>query len=657
MYIRCATALFIALTSTAAALAGAHPVPPPGIEVPAAEKKALESGLAKLTTQIATLRGNPLLPDVEIYAKAVRYALEYNEFFKPEELFRAKELLREGEQRAAQLARGEAPWTHATGLVVRGYVSKIDKSVQPFGLVIPPRYSSAVPTRWRLDTWFHGRSETLNEINFIWDRERNPGEFTPPDTIVLHLYGRYCNANKFAGEVDLFEALDAVNRAYAIDDNRIVIRGFSMGGASTWHLAAHYPGLWAAAAPGAGFAETPRYLHIENDPVKPAWWEQKLWHLYNATDYAANFYNLPVVAYSGEIDPQRQAANMMADAMREEGLHLAQVIGPNTAHRYHPDSKPVISRAIDALAVRGRDPYPRSIRFVTWTLAYNRMKWLTVDGLGQHWSRARVDADIDAPSSVALKTSNVTALTLHFGPAACPLNIAAPVSLAIDEQRIEAPGPETDRSWTVHLALSNKRWTLVPTENDGTLRKRHGLQGPIDDAFLDSFVFVRPTGTPMFPTLANWVTSEEQRAVREWRRQFRGDAQMRDDTAITDDDIANSNLVLWGDPGSNRVLARIAARLPVHWDANGIAVGDRRYPGASHALILIYPNPLNPRRYVVLNSGFTFRERALLSNARQVPKLPDWAVVDVTTPPDEDWPGKIANAGFFGEQWELVSNR
>ena len=55
-------------------------------------------------------------------------------------------------------SQGRAPWTTATGLVVRGYVSKIDKSVQPYGLVIP---ASFTPDRkWRLDTWFHGRGET-----------------------------------------------------------------------------------------------------------------------------------------------------------------------------------------------------------------------------------------------------------------------------------------------------------------------------------------------------------------------------------------------------------------------------------------------------------------------------------------------------------------
>jgi hypothetical protein len=68
----------------------------------------------------------------------------------------------------------------------------------------------------------------------------------------------------------------------------------------------------------------------------------------------------------------------------------------------------------------------------------------------------------------------------------------------------------------------------------------------------------------------------------------------------------------------------------------------------------IYPNPLNPKKYVVLNSGVAFREYDYLNNARQVPKLTDYAIVDTTTPPNERYPGKIVTAGFFGEQWELV---
>src|SRR5437870_2182440 len=83
----------------------------------------------------------------------------------------------------AQPAAGQSPWTAATGLVVRGYVSKIDASVQPYALVVPPSYSPTAPHRWRLDLWYHGRSETLTQANFLTDRQKSAGEFAPRDTI------------------------------------------------------------------------------------------------------------------------------------------------------------------------------------------------------------------------------------------------------------------------------------------------------------------------------------------------------------------------------------------------------------------------------------------------------------------------------------------
>jgi hypothetical protein len=173
----------------------------------------------------------------------------------------------------------------------------------------------------------------------------------------------------------------------------------------------------------------------------------------------------------------------------------------------------------------------------------------------------------------------------------------------------------------------------------------------VDDAFLDSFLMVTPTGAALSPTIGKWVASEQKRAIAEWRRQFRGDAQVRADKDVTDAEIAASNLILWGDPQSNQILARIADRLPVKWSAQGVMVGKNRYDAATHAPILIYPNPLNPKKYVVLNSGFTFRESDWTSNSRQTPKLPDWAVVDLTTPANTRFPGKIVEAGFFNEDW------
>ena len=221
-----------------------------------------------------------------------------------------------------------------------------------------------------------------------------------------------------------------------------------------------YGGQWAAAAPGAGFSESADFLKVyQNEATKPTWWEEKLYHMYDATDYAANFYNCPTVAYSGEIDRQMQAARMMEKALEPEGMTLKHVIGPGTPHRYHPDSKVEINRIVDALAERGRDPYPRKLRFTTFTLAYNQMKWVTIDAMQEHWKRARLDADVVNESAHSGEADNVTAFTLRFGPAGAPFAPDAKPTVIIDSQKVTAPGPSTDGSWLASFRKNGDKWT------------------------------------------------------------------------------------------------------------------------------------------------------------------------------------------------------
>ncbi len=637
-----------------------RPIPPKGIELSAADRKGLEAGVRALGKSIDRLRTRladlpdylELLPDVQIYYNAVRYALTYGEFFSPREVEVARELLREGAERARLLARCQAPWAGATGLVVRGYVSKIDGSVQPYGLVVPASYRPGSAHRHRLDIWFHGRGEKLSEVNFLNERRNSPGPFTPADAFVLHPYGRYSNANHFAGEVDTFEALAHVRKHYPIDADRIAVRGFSMGGAACWHFAVHHAGLWAAAAPGAGFAETFEFLRdFQKETLDPPEYVRKLWHLYDCTDWAVNLFNCPTVAYSGERDTQKQAADIMARALAAEGMTLTHILGPGTGHSYHPAAKREIERRIDAIVARGRNPLPRKVRFTTWTLRYNRMLWVTVDALGKHWERARVDAEIVGDSAVKVTTSNVTALTLTMPPGLCPLDSTRRPAVELDGQKVDAAPVQSDRSWEAHFVKPEGGWKA--SAERALTGKRHGLQGPIDDAFMDSFVMVRPTGKPLNEKVGRWASGEMAHALKHWRLQFRGEAPVKDDADVTDADIAGRNLVLWGDPSSNKILARIAGKLPVAWDADGVRLNGKTYAAGHHVPVLIYPNPLNPKRYVVLNSGFTYREYDYLNNARQVPRLPDYAILDVDQPPTSQRPAGIVTAGFFDERWQL----
>jgi hypothetical protein len=641
-----------------------RPVPPPGTPLSDAVKKELETGLSVLEKQIQALRMIPAaaanLPDVEIFHRAIRLSLDAGTFYGSNaDIDRARKLTRMGLERAQLLARGQTPWVYQTGFNVLGFVSALDDTVQPYGIYLPPGYSEKAPRRWRLDNWFHGRSERQSDMVFIDNviQNRNGSPFVRPDALLLQPYCRYSNGCRFAGEADFFEALADVKRRFRVDEDRVVVRGFSLGGTSTWDLTAHFAADWAASAPGAGFSETKEFLksYQNETPVWP-WWQDKLLQLYDAPPYAENFRNIGVVAYSGEKDRQKQATDFMEAVLGKMGIPLVHIIGPGVAHDYNPDSIPLIDARIDALAARGRDPMPRRISLTTPTLKYNRQAWVVVDALEHHWDKALVEAEIIDGGRVQLTTRNVTALSLEMTTGRCPFSLGRPTSVRLDGQTLVGPPPGSDLSWSAHFHREGKRWKTGPAADTG-LRKQHGLQGPIDDAFMSSFLMVTPSGSPLAPDVGKWVSAEHQHAVREWKRQFRGQARIKRDDDVTADDIARHNLVLWGDPQSNRVLQKIAGQLPIAWTKDGVAVGKARFPADKHTLIAIYPNPLNPRHYVVLNSGFTYREYHYLNNARQTPKLPDWAVVDVSTPPDAQLPGKIADAGFFGEHWELVAQK
>ena len=75
----------------------------------------------------------------------------------------------------------------------------------------------------------------------------------------------------------------------------------------------------------------------------PNVFEQKLWNLYDATPYAVNYFNLPLVAYSGEKDRQIQAAQVMAEALKAS-LDAAAAIDKISADLREETRKGIVTR-------------------------------------------------------------------------------------------------------------------------------------------------------------------------------------------------------------------------------------------------------------------------------------------------------------------------
>ncbi len=609
--------------------------PPPSVPMSAAETTELRDGLGKLRKKIASLNtADPhLIPDVEVYAKAVEWLLRY-----PEECYTrlyvdfARKAIETGLHRAGELERGKHPWTTAAGYVVRGYRSKVDGSVQPYAMLIPEKR----PKPARLDVWLHGRGATLTELSFIAQHDPSfpnakPVEPIPAGREYLQLdaFGRTNNAYRWAGETDVFEAIEEA-RQYGVDPQRIALRGFSMGGAGTWHIGLHYPDRWAALEAGAGFSETVRYANKPDLPPD----QRALLNIYDAEPYALNAALTPTVGYGGEIDAQLTAAMNIREQLEREGVRFVRdgfryttsdlkaifLIGPQTPHRWHPDSKreseEFIRKAIDERAVE-----PEKIRFITYTTRYSKAFRVRIHQLEKQYQRAEVTS---AGSEATTRNVRVIQFTGH-----------APAT--IDGQRVEP---------AAYFVKRDGRWSGTGHLPAGMF-KRQGLQGPIDDAFTDSFLCVRPTGKAWNEAVQQAALERLERFRKEFAKRLRGDLRIVDDRAVTDGDMGRRHVILFGDPGSNRLLARMLKQLPVSWSRKEIAFGERRFDAAAHLPVLIYPNPLNPSRYVVVNSGHTFGEADFRgTNALLFPRIADYGVVRAN---DE----QTVLSGFFDEEWRL----
>lgn len=616
-------------------------LPPVGLAPPESD---VQRWLGRLNEIESACRALPeqRRPDVDILTKACRLAIEFQEFYQPRDFAKMDRLLELAHARTQQLAT-QTDWQSDVGRQIRGFLSAVDGSPQPVGLILPAGWAQA-SSKLPMVVWLHGRGDKQTDLHWLCERLDKDGEVVPVGTIVLHAFGRQCVGYKSAGETDVLEAIQFVCDHYPVDEQKIVLMGFSMGGAGVWHLAAHYADRFVAASPGAGFAETARYQNLQPDKFPPLY-EQILWSVYDVPGYTRNLFNMNLVAYSGEMDKQIQAARVMEEAFQAEGSSLTHLIGPGMGHKYHPETlREILKRMEDT--VRQPLAVPGQLWLQTRHPRYASRRWIQVDGFQQQYADTRVEAS-GGPSAWSLTTRNVSRLELNLNDPHAPRG-----SWVLDGQRMNS----TSNTSMVKLVRNADQWTAV--DHFEPIRKRARLSGPIDDAFIDPFLVVLPSQRSPYPEVQKWVDCESRHFLQRWKGLFRGAARVKLDRDVTDEDMQRYHLVLWGDNHSNLLLNRILTeaadyRLPLRMESQQWVLGEHRWAANANVPLMIAPNPHATNRYVVINSGPTFREAHDRTNSLQNPHLPDWAVISLDQPPNATAPGRLLKAGFFDDRWQF----
>ncbi|MBP3960907.1 hypothetical protein J8F10_37270 [Gemmata sp. G18] len=625
--------------------------PPKPTKPDEATLKQITEKTEQLRRAVAALKEKKIpgdvLVEVEIYLKAAENIVRFEEWYHANSGKWALTTLDQGLARAKQAEGGKAVWRDAPGRwVLRAYRSHVDDSIQPYAVLLPHDYGKDPNKKWRLDVVLHGRDSSLTEAKFI----ATHGGAAPKDLayIQLEVYGRGNNAYRWAGETDVFEAMRAFegsSGAGSVNQNRVVLRGFSMGGAGAWHIGLRHPSSFCVIGPGAGFTTTHGY--IANLPKHLPEHQEKCLRIYDAIGYAENAFNIPVVAYSGEKDAQKKAADNIENALKgfKEPHEFKHLVAPGLEHQMPKEWQGKAEVEYRKFADKGRNRDPERIRFVTYTAGL--CDWIDVRALAVPYEKAVVDASYKG-GVFTIATTNVRTICVN-NP-----DLRQKAVVNVDGQRVETvAGKDTLGMFAVEKV--GQKWADVSADAPFSTRcvpaiKESGLEGPIDDAFRSHFVVVGPAA-------GGYPAAALEQFAALWDRYFRGTLFVTTEGKYDPD--RGQNLVLFGDPQSNPLIAKVLPKLPITWTKDKLVVNGTEYDPKIHVPVLIYPNPLTDKfSYVVINSGHTFKEADLKgTNALLYPRLGDWAVIKPAPTEKDPAAYEVVAAGLFDENWQFPKKK
>ncbi|MFH1006245.1 MAG: prolyl oligopeptidase family serine peptidase [Candidatus Latescibacterota bacterium] len=480
------------------------------------------------------------------------------------------------------------------------------------------------------------------------------------------------------GRRDVLEVLEQMQARYRIDPNRIYLTGHSMGGHGVWHVGLHHADRFAAMAPSAGWNSFPLYapLYLRKDymyapPSLRSIWERAIRE--DRTEaFMENARNVPAFVLHGSDDDDvpvthaRRAVEMLTGLDYEVFYHEKPGKGhwwdegdlPGTACVDYPEMMAFFKE-------RARNPYPKHVVFVTTDLGVNdRLYWVQVDQLKLLYEDARIEAEVGNDDVVRVTAKNISGFTLHLTDA---LVAAERVTVQVNGSRmgdfrlVTTDGPGGNPQTRIRDPKSYEPLSFH-LHKDGTFRagplrsqrfeKTPAQYGPIKAAYFSPFLFVYGTAGDAQETALNLHLARI--GAQQWWWRANGHVRVVPDSEVDARMIEHYNLILFGGPGSNTLMAQIAGKLPISVRAGSITVEDRKMEGPGWAVRMIYPNPLNRKRFVLVNAGTDvegMRLTEVLGTMHSAAGLPDYIIYnrEIKT---KGW-GGVTAAGFFDQTWRL----
>jgi predicted esterase len=558
-----------------------------------------------------------------------------------------QELLEEARQHLAVESAGKDPWAGKTGYIERAYVSRVDESAQPYFVLVPSAAEKALAepqgkARFPLVVFLHGYVPTYYKNHWWTPFGDFNASFEKFGAFLAIPFGRSNSDFAAVGEVDVLDVVAQMKRLYPIDEDRVYLYGYSMGGLGGYTIGAHYPDLWAGGVILAGWADSPLLMGTRGiETLHP--FKQFLIRGIQPIDLCENFGNMPLRLFHGDADqivPLEQARKM-EKRLQEFGCDAKMTVLKGN----HWSGLEVMSDEgpLQWLLQQKRNMRPAQARLKNYSLSFGKNRDVQV---------IHTTGEL-RPFEVAWGVEGDAMTIKHLeGPLA---RVAPSHTKVLGMEQMKGfrcvAGPEQRRSLYI-VGADEKADVLLNREEVGW--KNPARCGPVKEALCGPFIIAYGTAGGQEATAR--LKKQAEDFCEEWYAFAKGRPAVKADKGVTPEEIKAKTLWLFGEEQENALHAAAAktGKLPIQAKDGQVKIGAKTVSLKGSGLLYIYPSPLEgagSSSSVVVAAGVSYG--AQLPTNHKYDLIPDFILFADRADSDGTGTNAPVIAGFFDGKWQL----
>lgn len=470
----------------------------------------------------------------------------------------------------------------ANGFVRLTYRDETDNTPQFCRAYLPMNYDPA--KKWPLVVNLHGYYGANPPYVNWWSIDSRHMDLVDRHPVIdIEPHGRGNTSYTGMGENDILKCIELAKKTFNVDEDRIYLKGESMGGGGTWYVGTRHPDIFAAIAPVYGGWDY--HVNMTEEQISKLTEREKFYNERSSNFAQADaMLTTPIFITHGDIDESvdvnfsRYAVKML----QRWGYDIRYHEYPGYGHEGIPYTDELISWFLS----HKKNNAPKTVRVRSAALNSAKSNWVKILQRENPFAFIEAEAEVLINNTIRLATENV--LSVELTPPAALINPKEKVTVVWNVNDIREVEVKDGK-----IILTDKNYKASAQS------KNPEIEGPILDVTTTPFAVV--IGTSSKDTLMNKLCKlKAAEFVSYWKNWQKYEPRVFLDTELSESDMAKYSLVLYGDAEANLITKKLGNKIPLKISTNNIEITGKSFEAKDAFVQMVYPHPLNDKRYLTV---------------------------------------------------------